>query len=286
MIKAALVLQGGGLRGAFTSGVLDVFIEQGIEFEYVIGTSAGALNGTSYITKQKGRSFKILCEYRNDWQFGSLYNLIRQHNYFDTTYLFEDISKTKEPFDFVGFENSPVKFYCVSTSLKDAKAYYFSKERKDFWICLRSSMSLPLISTPVEIDGELYLDGGSSDPIPFSKPLTDGYQKIVIIETREKEYQRKPRSRPVVALYKRLYSRYPEYLSCLINHTNLYNGKAKEIENLEQDGKIFVIRPPMKVEVSRTERSKKKITALYESGRATALKNLESLKGYLYARNG
>ncbi len=285
MEKAALVLQGGGLRGVFTAGVLDVFLEHGIEFEYVIGTSAGALNGTNYVSKQFGRSFKILYEYRNDRQFGSLYNLIKNHNYFNNEYLFEYIAKIREPFDFKTFELSPVKFYCVSTSLKDASAQYFSKERKDFWNCLSASMSLPLISSPVEIDGELYLDGGNSEPIPFSKPLRDGYKKIVVIETKEKEYRKKPKSRAIISIYTRLYSKYPRYLNCLIDYANLYNIKVQEICDLEEKGEIFVIRPPQKVEVSRTEKSKRKLLDLYQSGRQTALSSLESLKGYLNGKN-
>lgn len=282
MKRTALVLQGGGLRGAFTAGVLDVFIENDIEFDVVFGTSAGALTGISYVSKQPGIAFRILYDYAKDRHFGSISNLLKTRSYFNSDYLFKDIFIEGVAFDFEKFAASPEQFYCVTTSLKDAQAYYFSKDRDDFFAsCLSASMSLPLISSPIEIDGELHLDGGNSEPIPFSKPLELGYEKIVIIGTREKEYRKKPSKRTIIALNKKMYSNYPIYLNAILDYSNLYNKKVSEIEKLEKEGRVFVIQPLEKVEVSRTEKNKKKIRDLYEKGRKTALDKLESLKGYL-----
>lgn len=280
MMKKALVLQGGGLRGAFTAGVLDVFIQNGIEFDYIIGTSAGALNGTNYITKQVGRSFGIIYGFCHDHRFGSFSNLIKNHNYFDSNYLFKDISEKILPFDFKTFNESKTVFYCVATCLQNGGATYFSKERSDFWKCLGASMSLPLISTPVEIDGNEYLDGGNSEPIPFRKPMDEGYQKIVIIETREKSY-RKENRRLANRIYNRLYDNYPEYLNCLREYSNIYNNRVETIEFLEKSGKVFVIRPDKPVSVSRTEKNKEKIKNLYDDGVRVAKELLDPLRKYI-----
>lgn len=282
MKKAALVLQGGGLRAAFTAGVLDVFIENDIEFDAIYGTSAGALTGSGYISKQRGLAFKILYEYRGDRKFSSFSNLLKAHSYFNADYLFNYIFVEGVAFDFEKFAASPKQFYCVTTSLKDGRACYFSKEREDFFIsCVAASMSLPLFSSPVEIDGELHLDGGNSEPIPFSRPLELRYEKIVIVETREKEYRKKPPSPAIVALQKRIYSNYPIYLKAVLDYSNLYNKKVLEIERLESEGRVFVIRPLEKVEVSQKEKNKKKILDLYKKGRKVATDTLESMKGYL-----
>lgn len=280
MTKAALVLQGGGIRGAFTAGVLDVFIQNGIEFEYVIGVSAGALVGTNYLAKQVGRSFEIIHGFSHDKRFGSVSNLVRSHNYFNSEYLFKDIAEKILPFDIDTFNNSSVKFYCVATCLENGGATYFSKTRSDFWKCLKASMSLPLISTPVEIDGNYYLDGGNSEPIPFRKPLDEGYQKIVIVETREKGY-RKENKRLANRVYNRLYGKYPEYLNCLREYPNIYNNRVETIEFLEKSGKAFVIRPDKIVSVSRTEKNKEKIKSLYDDGARIATDLLKQIKEYL-----
>lgn len=282
MKRTALVLQGGGLRGVFVAGVLDVFLENNIEFEVIFGTSAGALAGISYVTKQQGLTFKILCDYRRDRRFGSVSNLLKTRSYFNADYLFNDILVGGVGFDFEKFEASPIQFYSVTTSLKDGRACYFSKEREDFFTsCLNASMSLPLMASPIEIDGELHLDGGNSEPIPFSRPIELGYEKIVIVETRENEYQKKPSKAPINALNKRLYSNYPIYLKAVLDYSNLYNKKILEIKKLEREGRVFVIRPLEKVEVSRTEKNKMKLRDLYEKGRKVATDSLESLKGYL-----
>ncbi|MDR0934913.1 MAG: patatin family protein [Erysipelotrichaceae bacterium] len=280
MFKAALILQGGGLRGAFTSGVLDVFLENDIEFEYIVGVSAGALNATNYISKQRGRSIHIISEYCDDKKFASLTNLLRRHNYFNMEYLFKDLDLKGHNFDEKTFKNSNVRFYAVATGLNDGKPRYFEKSKNNFNECVIASMSLPLLSTPVEIDKKLYLDGGDSDPIPYLKAMDDGYNKIVIIETKEKEF-RKAEDDKTSLLYKKRYYKYPKYLRKVLDYPMLYNKTVSNIESLEEKGLIYVIRPLKKVIVSQKEKDRNKIVDLYNQGKETALRALDSLKEYL-----
>ncbi len=282
MVKAALVLQGGGTRGAFTSGVLDVFMENGLYFDYVIGTSAGALNAYNYVAKDIGRSRKIICELINDKKFLSVHNLIVKKSAFDFSYLFFQVPKSVVSFNQEEFDSSPIDFYACATCLNDGKPVYFrKKDNPDFLLGLQASSSLPLISKPVSIGDKAYLDGGVSDGIPFRKPIEEGWEKVVVVATRDETYRKGTLKPSYLRLAKRLYHEYPNFLETYAKTNETYNAATDELYSLERQGRLKVLRSPDPLDVSPTETDLKVLTGLYEKGRKVAEANLDELREYL-----
>ena len=282
MERAVLALQGGGTRGAFTSGVLDVFLEKGIVFSSVYGTSAGALNAVNYLSGDIGRSKFVICELTSDPKFLSLHNLIWKKSIFDFGYLFSSVPKTVLPFSQEAFDGSPIDLTVVATGLEDGKAHYFHKRNcAEFMKAVEASASLPLLSKPVEVEGHLYLDGGPADSIPFRVPYASGEKKIVVVSTREKGYQKKPMSPAKIRLSRQLYRDYPLFLRCYEDSPQTYNSDVDLLDALEREGRIFLIRPEFPTGVSSTDKNKKKLAALYEEGRRIALARIGDMRKYL-----
>lgn len=282
MVKMALALQGGGVRGAFTAGVLDVFLENGVVFPYVIGTSAGALTGVNYLSGDRGRSKFIICDLINDPKFLSLHNFLHKKTVFDFAYLLDVVPASIAPFSQKQFDESPIDFYAVATGLEDGKAHYFrKKDCKEFMKGVSASASLPLLSKPVMVEGKPFLDGGPVDSIPFRKPLKEGVKKIVVVATRELGFRKKPLSSAKVRLCQQFYGDYPEFTKAFRKSVDVYNADSDLLEALEKEGRIFVIRPDQPVDVSPTDKNKKKLNALYEEGRRIALERLPEMARYL-----
>ncbi len=282
MVKAALVLQGGGTRGAFTSGVLDVFMENGLYFDYVIGTSAGALNAYNYVAKDIGRSRKIICELINDKKFLSVHNLIVKKSAFDFSYLFFQVPKSVVSFNQEEFDSSPIDFYACATCLNDGKPVYFrKKDNPDFLLGLQASSSLPLISKPVLVGDKAYLDGGVSDGIPFRKPIEEGWEKVVVVATRDETYRKGTLKPSYLRLAKQFYHEYPNFLETYAKTNEVYNAATDELYSLERQGRLKVLRSPDPLDVSPTETDLKVLTGLYEKGRKVAEANLDELREYL-----
>ena len=281
--KTGLVLQGGGMRGAFTAGVLDVFMEHHVSFSYVIGTSAGGLNGVNFISGDIGRGKYVTCEMVHDKKFLSVKNLLLKGSLFDFKYLLFTLpEKNILPFNSKTYEENPAEFLVACTGMKDGKAHYFKKgECKDFWNAIAASASLPLLAKPVEVEGELYLDGGPTASIPFRKALEDGCDKIVVVGTREQNYRKKPLKESYKRLCKRFYRSYPRFIESYERSVEEYNDEANEMENLQKEGKLFVVQPEFPVTVSQTEKDEKALLALYLEGRRIAEENLDSMRDYL-----
>ena len=283
-IDAALVLQGGGARGAFTSGVLDVFAENKLDFPYVIGTSAGALCACNYLSGDKGRNKFVCTELLTDPKFVSLRNLLFKRTAFNFGYLFFSVPEKMYPFSEKEFFADERPFLATCTSMKTGEAVYFDKRklgRKDFYTALAASASLPLLAKPVDVMGEKCLDGGPAAAIPFRKPLEDGYQKEVIVLTRAYGYRKKPIKSLNYRLAKALYRKYPAFLSKFKTSPDVYNADTEEIEKLQKEGKVFVIQPDNPPHIATAEKDKEKLVALYEEGRAVAERLLPELRKYL-----
>ncbi len=265
----ALVLQGGGARGAFTAGVLDVFMENRLVFPYIIGTSAGALNAVNYISGDIGRSRKVTTEVLLDPKFCSFRNRVFRGSAFNFTYLFHELPKTTLPFNAAAYNESGVRFFCVSTGLADGKVAYFEKGVcKEFYKALASSASLPLISRPVRVEGEKYFDGGVVAPVPYEKPLEDGYEKLVMIMTRPEGYRRKKKGGGIVSFVSwLLYHRHKAFYASYKKQNDYYDAGYAAAERLEKEGKAFVIYPPAHIHVGRIEKDRKALEALYQAGR-------------------
>lgn len=280
MKNIGLVLEGGGLRGSYTAGVLDAFLELGISFPYCVGVSAGACNAVSYISEQKGRNFDITKNYCNDKRYMSFKNLLTTGNYFGTDMLFNKIPNELIPFDYNAFENSACKLIAGVTNCKTGKTEYFNvKNLKNNYHILRASSSLPYMATMVDINGELYLDGGVCAPIPYLKSIEDGNEKNVIILTQPKGFVKKP-SRFSSAGFL-CYPRFPNLVRAMKNRHSIYNNSLKAIEELEENGNAFVLRPSRLIDVSRTERDLKKLKEIYDLGFSDAMSRKEELINFI-----
>lgn len=282
MIKAALVLEGGALRGMYTSGVLDTFLKNNMEFECVAGVSAGALNAMSYISKQPGRSAKINLEYCDDPRYIGRKAFIKNKGIIGYDYLFGDISENKVPFDYKSFENTNQRFIIVTTNCEKAETEYLEKSNcNDLFKVAQASSSMPLASAMVEINNNHYLDGAVTTSIPVKWALEQGYEKVVVVLTRDKTYRKPMLSNKMKKLYKLAYHKYPKLIEKLNTMPERYNKLQDEIIDLEKEGKIFIIRPEKEVTVSRLEKDKEKLENLYKEGIAETEKNLDALKEYL-----
>ena len=282
MIKAALVLEGGALRGMYTSGVLDTFLKNNMEFECVAGVSAGALNAMSYISKQPGRSAKINLEYCDDPRYIGRKAFIKNKGIIGYDYLFGDISENKVPFDYKSFENTNQRFIIVTTNCEKAETEYLEKSNcNDLFKAAQASSSMQLASAIVEINNNHYLDGAVTTSIPVKWALEQGYEKVVVVLTRDKTYRKPMLSNKMKKLYKLANHKYPKLIEKLNKMPERYNKLQDEIIDLEKEGKIFIIRPEKEVTVSRLEKDKEKLENLYKEGIAETEKNLDALKEYL-----
>lgn len=280
--KAALVLQGGGTRGAYTAGVLDVLLEKDFYFPYVIGTSAGALNGVDFVSRDVGRSKTIIIELMLDPKFASVHNLLHLGTFFDFDYLIHEVPKEKAHFDQKTFEESPVTFYVAATGMEDGKAHYFEKHASpDFWHGVAASASLPLLARPVMVEGHPYLDGGPAAAIPFKKPLEDGWKKMVVVTTRDKNYRKGEMNHQEKHWAHVLYRKYPKFLESFDSYNANYNADTDELFSLEEKGGAFVIAPSSPVTISHAEKDPEKLNALYDAGKKDAEDILPSLIAYL-----
>ena len=259
MIKAALVLEGGALRGMYTSGVLDTFLKNNMEFECVAGVSAGALNAMSYISKQPGRSAKINLEYCDDPRYIGRKAFIKNKGIIGYDYLFGDISENKVPFDYKAFENTNQRFVIVTTNCEKAETEYLERGNcNDLFKAAQASSSMPLASAMLEINNSFYLDGAVTTSIPVKWALEQGYEKVVVVLTRDKTYRKPMTSNKMKKLYKLAYHKYPKLIEKLNTMPERYNKLQDEIIDLEKEGKIFIIRPEKEVTVSRLEKDKEK----------------------------
>lgn len=282
MTEGALVLEGGSLRGVFTAGVLDVLIEQEIELSYVNGVSAGSMSGMSYISKQSGRTIRVNLDYVRDKRFLSFRNMVRNRSIFNFDFLFGELSDTLVPFDYDTFNNSRQIFEVVATRCKTGKPEYFEKSTsEDFISAVKASSSIPVLSSMISVNGKKYLDGGCSMPVAYQRAIDLGYEKVVVILTREKGYRKPLLDKWTKKGYERYFGPLPKLLKALEDVPERYNRMQEEIDQLEAEGRIFVIRPDKHVTVQRTEQDKRKLESLYEDGRRLAEANLDDLKRYL-----
>lgn len=282
MTQGALVLEGGSLRCMFTAGVLDVFMENGIDLSYVIGVSAGTMSGMNYVSGQIGRTRKVNMDYVHDKRYISLRGLFKNREIFNFDFLFGELSKELVPFDFDGFFSSEKRFTAVATRCKTGKPEYFEKGKcPDIISAVQASSSMPILSRMIDVCGKKYLDGGLSMPIAYQKAIDEGYEKVVVVLTRDAEYRKKEPGKWVNHVYDRYFAPLPKLRESIREIPSRYNHMKEEMARLEQEGRIFVIQPEKPVTVSRVERDKRKLEALYIEGRETAQKRLAQLRAYL-----
>ena len=263
--NTALVLEGGGLRGVFTCGVLDCFMDHGVRFPFIVGTSAGACNGLSYMSGQRGRARCSNIDLMDKYHYVGFKYLLTQGCIMDYKLLFEDFPEKIIPYDYEAYFSNPTRFVMVTTNCLTGKAEYLEEKSSADRVMsiVRASSSLPFVTKITYVEGVPMLDGGIVDSIPVKYALEQGYEDIVVVLTRNKGYRKKEGK---MRAAKAFYRKYPDLQKALYERNAVYNQTMDMIERLEEQGKITVIRPLKPVEVGRVEKDTAKLAALYDEG--------------------
>lgn len=282
MYQAGLVLEGGGMKGIYTAGVLDFFLEKGLEFSHIYGVSAGACHMCSFVSKQKGRAYDISVDLADHKRYCSVSSLLTTGDLFNVKTSYSLVPDYLYPYDHATFEKYPGRAYAVVTNIATGRPEYLRlRDMKRDIDMVRASASLPLVSRNVQIGMKQYLDGGISDAIPLRKSIMDGNLKNIVIMTKEEGFVRKPTSGSTLALIKTRYWKYPKVYDLMLNRHNEYNETLEYIERQKINGQAFVIRPKKKSNVGRIEKDREKLIALYWEGYHDAQEQFEAMMNYL-----
>lgn len=264
--KTGLVLEGGGMRGVFTSGVLDAFMKYDLYFNYVVAVSAGACNGLSYISRQPRRARLSNIDMLVKYNYIGLRHLVTQGCIFDPELLYDRFPNELIPYDYDTYFASPSTFEMVVTNCNTGRAEYLTEKDGDrqrlLDIC-RASSSLPYVSNVIDVDGQPYLDGGIVDSIPVGRAIDMGYDRNVLVLTRNRGYRNTSKDRKIP---KFIYKKYPRLRVALSRRIAEYNHQLDMVEEMEDKGHVDVIRPLRPMDVDRIEKDEKKLEALYEEG--------------------
>lgn len=279
--KTALILEGGAMRGIYTAGVLDILLKNKIFVDAVIGVSAGSIHGCSYVSKQYERSISYYKKCRNDYRFLSFKSWIKSGNICDTDYCYDEVPNKIYPFDHDTFEKSKTKFYVTVTNVETGNPeYIYLKSLRGKNIdYLRASASMPVVSQIVEIDGKKYLDGGMSDSIPIEYFRNLGYDKCIIVKTKDKYY--KKTKEKILPIAKKVYKDYPKFVKRLKERHIDYNNQISLIRELEKNKEVLVIEPSKKLKISRLDKNMKNIIDAYNQGRIDAGNKLKDIRRFL-----
>lgn len=282
LYQAGLVMEGGGLKGIYTAGVLDCFLDKGIEFSSVYGVSAAAGHMCSYMSKQRGRALDVSIDYLDSKHYWGLESLAVTGDLFNVDTCYSLIPEYLNPYDYEEFNKYPGKAYSVVTDIATGKPEYFRiRDLKEDIIKIRASASLPLVARNVKINGRYYLDGGISDAIPLQKSIMEGNAKNVVIMTKEVGFVRKPVSLTQLALIKARYLKYPKVYELMADRHIRYNQTLDFIARQQENGQAFLFRPENGAGVGRLEKDTDKLKALYEEGYKDAENRYEELAAYL-----
>ncbi|HAQ06844.1 MAG TPA: patatin family protein [Bacillus bacterium] len=281
MYSSGLVLEGGGMRGVYTAGVLEYFLENQLFFPYIIGVSAGACNGASYVSRQAGRNRQVTIDYVRHRDYLSYRNLILKRQLFGMDFIFDKIPNELVPFDFNTFNSSPEKFLVGTTDVRSGEPVYFEKSEfpGDILRIIRASSTLPFMAPAIEFQGRTLMDGGIADPIPIRKAMNDQVDKNVIVLTKPKGYRKKKSQFSWLPNY--VYREFKGLTSTLETRYKLYNETLEFIEELESEKKVFVIRPSIHLKVGRVERNPAKLGQLYETGYQDAKNNYQRIFNWI-----
>jgi predicted patatin/cPLA2 family phospholipase len=280
-MKKGLILEGGAMRGLFTAGVIDVLMENNVDFDGAVGVSAGAAFGCNYKSKQIGRVIRYNQKFAGDKRYCGISCLLKTGNLYSTEFCYNEVPLKHDVFDFETYESNPMDFYVVCTDIESGKAVYHKFEGRDDhcfdWV--RASASMPLVSQIVDIEGQKLLDGGVADSIPVKFFENLGFDKNLVILTQPKGYKKK--KNPLLPLIKIKYKKFPNLVRAMANRHNVYNETLDYVEKCEKENKLFVLRPESKLPVGKIEKDPKKMMEAYQIGRKTALDNLEKIKNWI-----
>lgn len=280
-MKRGLILEGGGMRGMFTAGVIDVMMENGIEYDGAVGVSAGACFGCNYKSRQPGRTIRYNTRFCRDPRFCGFRSLFRTGDLFGADFCYLEIPRKLDPFDYDAYRENPMEFHVVCTDVESGEAVYrrldHATGNEMQW--MRASASMPLVSRIVEVDGRKLLDGGIADSVPLAYFESIGYDRNVVVLTQPLDYVKRPNK--LVHMMRRVLRKYPMVAETMARRHIVYNETNARIRERELKGELFVIRPPRKLEVGRVEHDPAKLRAAYELGRAEMEQRMDALREFL-----
>ncbi|CDQ19941.1 patatin-like phospholipase family protein [Halobacillus karajensis] len=281
MEDIGLVLEGGGMRGAYTAGVLDFFLDQDIHIPYVVGASAGACNGSSYVAKQRGRNYKVIVEYGSHPEYISYKRMLTKRQLFGMDFIFDKLPNQLVPFDYETFRTQETRFVVSTTDMKTGKPLYYDRfpDRDSLLKIIRASSSLPMVAPSIHYDGHVLMDGGITDPIPIGISKEHGNKKQVVVFTRNDGYIK---GRMKGGWYlNRKYKQFPLFAKALLERHIRYNQQLQQVKKAEEAGEAFVIRPLRPLKVSRIERNRDRLHHLYIQGYEEAAAHADRLERFL-----
>lgn len=278
-MKVGLVLEGGAMRGMFTAGVLDVFMENNIKVTDIVGVSAGTLFGINYVSKQPKRALRYNLRYINDNRYMSIKSLMRTGNLINKDFTYYKLPFQLDVFDNKTFKQSDINFFATVTNIETGEAEYIKIEDAFKQMeTLRATSALPFISEIIEINGKKYLDGGIANSIPVDYFEKQNYDKIIVILTRPIDYRKK---KSAGVQFKVAYGKYPKLIEKLENRYQDYNNTVERIVELEKQGKVLVIRPDEEITIKRLEKDTDKLQHVYDLGIKNGKESIERVKNYL-----
>ena len=279
--KGCLVLEGGAFRCIYEEGIIDLFQQRGINFECVIGVSAGAMNALNYTAGQIGRSARINLRYRHDPNYVGVKPLFTDGGVIGFDYIFGELPGV-EPLDYKRLFDKKWRLVATATDVRTGKPVYFEKDfQKDFFQCIRASASMPYVSQPVPVNDGIFLDGGCSCNIPYQWAIDQGYEKIVVIKSRASDYRDPPVGPGQQRIIDRIYRDYPEFAAQLKNMSVRYNRELDELDYLAKTGRVFLMAPSEPLEIGRLEPDMEKLGSIYYLGRNDMLNKWKEFEAYM-----
>ena len=278
-MKIGLVLEGGAMRGLFTAGVLDIFLDNNVEVTDVVGVSAGTLFGVNYVSKQRGRALRYNLKYINDKRYMNVKSWVRTGNLINKDFTYYKLPFQLDVFDNKTFKESPINFFATVTNIETGEAEFVKiKDAYKQMETLRATSALPFISEIIEVGDKKYLDGGISNSIPIDFFEKQDFDKVIVILTRPITYRKE---KTTGIQYKLFYKKYPKLVEKLENRYKEYNDTVDKIVELEKEGKLFVIRPSENITIKRLEKDIEKLQKVYDLGLKDGNNIIEDLKQYL-----
>ncbi|MCQ2576008.1 MAG: patatin family protein [Treponema sp.] len=280
-MKTGLVLEGGAMRGIFTCGVIDAWMENGIVFDGGIGVSAGACFGCNYKSKQIGRAIRYNKAYCNDKRYASIRNLIFTKNLYSKEFCYHTMPLELDPVDLEAYKNNPMEFWAVASDIETGKPVYRNIEKIDDLELefVRASASMPLVSTPVDFEGKKLLDGGMTDSIPLKFFQSIGYEKNVVVLTQPKEYKKEPNK--LMPLVKMGLKKYPAIVEAMRIRHEMYNAQKQYAFEQEELGNTLVIYPEKDLGIGKTCKDPAELDRVYQIGRHTGNSCVEQIRNFL-----
>jgi predicted patatin/cPLA2 family phospholipase len=278
-----LVLEGGAMRGLFSAGITDVWMEAGIEFDGLIGVSAGAAFGCNIKSRQPGRAIRYNKRFARDPRYSGWRSLWKSGDIFNAQFAYHEVPAKYDIFDDKAFDNNPLPFYVVCTDVESGQPVYkqLSKTNYDCYEWIRASASMPVVSKVVELEGMKLLDGGITDSIPLEKMIELGYERNVVILTQPEGYVKKPnRLMPLIRLSLR---KYPNAVKASRDRHLMYNRQLEYVRQREKEGNALVIRPDNALEIGHIEHDAAKMQKIYDIGRKKGEETLKAVKDFLKA---